>query len=156
MNKKVLGIIIGVFVLLIAIGTIVFVRKNANSPEKYEERLSQELKTLGKEFFEQFYYKQIAKDDKERKEMLEKFSELGIKISLDSLARWKYNETDKILKKFVSQEKVPCDKNETKVIIYPKSPYKSDSYTIDADIVCSKDKDKKITTTENKKTKEKK
>ena len=68
---------------------------------------------------------------------LEKYKDIGIKVSLDNLSRYKKDDMDDILKQFVNDKtKEECDRNSSMVIIYPKDPYGQKDYTVDAILVC--------------------
>lgn len=134
--KKEQYYILGGLVLLIIIVISLFMIFGGKSKNE-SQKLSKELKQLGISFYEEFYYKQIGKTDEEKKAFLEKYTDIGIKVSLDNLARYKKNETETILKKFVnSKTNTECDKNSSMVIIYPKEPYGKNDYRIDANLVC--------------------
>lgn len=133
-KNKIVLIVLGV-ILIAAI--ILFMVFGFRKEESQSVELSNNLKELGVEFYEDFYYKQIGKDDKERKEFLEKYKDIGIKINLDSLSRYKKEETEEILKQFVNNKtKKECDKTNSMVVIYPKNPYGQNDYKIDAQLVC--------------------
>lgn len=126
-------LIAGIVVIILIVGLIIVV--SGKGKESESQKLSSELKNLGIDFYENFYYKQIGTDDKERKEFLEKYTNIGIKVSLDNLVRYKKDDT--ILEKFVnSKTKKECDKTSSMVVIYPKEPYGKNNYTIDAMLVC--------------------
>lgn len=132
-NYLIIGGIILLLIIIVISILLIFNKKEVNE----EEKLTQELKSLGIEFYEDFYYRQIGTTDDERKEFLEKYKDIGIKVSLDNLARYKTDETDDILAKFVnSKTNEECDKTSSMVIIYPKESYSKTDYTIDAILSC--------------------
>lgn len=134
-NKKVVIMIISIIILVIFASIILFFTLNKSEDESL--KLSSSLKDLGIDFYENFYYKQIGKTDNERKEFLEKYKDIGIKVSLDNLSRYKKDDMDDILKQFVNDKtKEECDRNSSMVIIYPKDPYGQKDYTVDAILVC--------------------
>lgn len=133
-NKKTIIIIAIVLVIVVA---IIFGLTFLKKEDSQEQKLTNELKELGVDFYENFYYDQISSDDKERSEFLEKYVDIGIKINLDNLSRFKTEETEEIVKKFVNDDtKKECDRTSSMVIIYPKEPYEKDSYTIDVILEC--------------------
>ena len=136
LNKKQYYIIGGVALLVIIVIVsllIIF----GNKPKNESQKLSNELKQLGVSFYEDFYYNQIGKTDEEKKAFLEKYTDIGIKVSLDNLARSKKDESEEILKKFVnSKTNTECDKTNSMVTIYPREPYGKKDYRIDANLVC--------------------
>lgn len=134
-NKKVVIMIISIIILVIFASIILFFTLNKSEDESL--KLSSSLKNLGIDFYENFYYKQIGKTDNERKEFLEKYKDIGIKVSLDNLSRYKKDDMDDILKQFINDKtKEECNRNSSMVIIYPKDPYGQKDYTIDAILVC--------------------
>lgn len=134
-NKKVVIMIISIIILVIFASIILFFTLNKSEDESL--KLSSSLKDLGIDFYENFYYKQIGKTDNERKKFLEKYKDIGIKVSLDNLSRYKKDDMDDILKQFVNDKtKEECDRNSSMVIIYPKDPYGQKDYTVDAILVC--------------------
>lgn len=137
-NKK---MVIIPAVILVVVLIVVLVLVFAKKGESQEVKLTNELKELGIDFYENFYYKQVGSNDEERSEFLEKYKDIGIKISLDNLSRYKTDETEEIVKKFVNNEsKEECDRINSMVVIYPKEPYDKDSYTIDAMLECGYEK----------------
>lgn len=146
-NKK--WIIIGLVVLLVVIIAVVLIiclsgskDKESNQKEKLEARMGE----LAKNFYEVQYYPGLSKSDgskmsdDEKKEFAAKFKDTGITVGLDSLARVNAQEKEDILKEFVNEKTgKKCDVNNTKVIIYPKDPYKSDSYTFEVILDCGFD-----------------
>lgn len=133
-KNKIVLIVLGV-VFVIALVLFLFFGLKKETSQSIE--LSNSLKELGVEFYEDFYYKQIGSDDKERKEFLEKYKDIGIKVNLDSLSRYKKDETDEILKQFVNKKtEKECDKTNSMVVIYPNDPYGQKDYKIDAILEC--------------------
>lgn len=133
MKNKIIIVFI-VSILLIGIIIIISLTTNKNSQK---QELTKKMKEMGKEFYENFYYKQIGSTDEERKEFLKKFETIGIKVNLDNLSRYKSNDTGKILKDFVNKKtNKECDKINTQVIIYPKEPYNQNSYSLDVNLEC--------------------
>ena len=109
LNKKQYYIIGGIVLLLIVIISLFLIFNNHSKNES--QKLSKELKELGISFYEDFYYNQIGKTDEEKKTFLEKYTDIGIKVSLDNLARYKKDESEEIIKKFVnSKTNQECDK----------------------------------------------
>lgn len=134
-NKKVVIMIISIIILVIFASIILFFTLNKSEDESL--KLSSSLKDLGIDFYENFYYKQIGKTDNERKKFLEKYKDIGIKVSLDNLSRYKKDDMDDILKQFVNDKtKEECDRNSSMVIIYPKDPYGQKDYKIDSILAC--------------------
>lgn len=133
-NKKVV-IIAATIIGIILVSVIIFLVTKNNISQ--EEKLTSSLKELGIDFYENFYYNQISSDEKARAEFLEKYKDIGIKINLDNLSRFKTEETEEIVKTFVNDEtKKECDRINSMIIIYPKEPYEKKSYSIDAILKC--------------------
>jgi lipopolysaccharide export LptBFGC system permease protein LptF len=132
-NKKI--IIVGCLVLIIlVIATIVVVPKITYNQEK---KLTNELKNLGKSFYEDNYYNGLADNDEEREKVLSKYSELGMKVSLNNLVQIKNDESDDELAKFVNKKTGEnCDADNSTITIYPKEPYGVTDYNIEVTLVC--------------------
>ena len=116
--------------------TVLVLGLYATRPEEKnnEEELKKELTKLGKDFYENFYYDLVV--DSNGIDQISKFSTVGIKANLNALE--KYNsDNKKIIKKFVNSDtEKKCNKDNTKVIIYPKSPYKKGDYKIEIQLDC--------------------
>ena len=131
-NNKIFYNIIGVVVIvvLIVLGLIFFVF-NDN-----KKQLTKELENVGKNFYENYYYDKVGKDEKERPSLLSKYSTRGIKVDLENLASSSGNK-DELLNKFVNKKtKEKCNEINTKVTIYPKDPYGRKDYTIEVELDC--------------------
>ncbi|MDD6223415.1 MAG: hypothetical protein PUB18_00215 [bacterium] len=139
-NNLVIGIVV-VFVMisLVVVAMLLFGGKK----ESQKEKLSKSLEAMGTDFYENYYYPQIATTDEERKEFVKKYENMGIKINLDNLSRYNTSQNEERVKEFVNEEtKEKCDQTNTRVIIYPKSPYKKESYELKVELVCGFDKEK--------------
>lgn len=131
-NKKIIILIISI--LLMGVLVIVVLTTNNNSQK---QELTKKMEEMGKEFYENFYYKQVGSTDEERKEFLKKFETIGIKVNLDNLSRYNSQDTEKILKDFVNKKtNKECDKINTQVIIYPEEPYNQNSYKLTVNLEC--------------------
>ncbi|MCM1053585.1 MAG: hypothetical protein NC483_06405, partial [Ruminococcus sp.] len=107
-----------------------------------QEILETRLKELAKDFYEVKYYPNLTNSktgevmtEKEKKEFATKFKDSGITIDLSSLSRLYGDEKDAILEEFKNEGK-PCDYENTKVKIFPKSPYESTSYEVEIFLEC--------------------
>ena len=135
-NKKVI-IIVAAFVVLAVVGTIIGFRLSSSKKVEQKEELKDVLKDLGVSFYEDFYYKNIGNSDEERATKLARFESIGIKIDLDNLSRYNSSEVEDKIAKFVNKKTdEECDKKNTKVIIYPKSPYGKTDYEIETVLEC--------------------
>lgn len=141
-SKKI--IVIATTVLLVVVACLYFLVFRQSE----EEKLTKILTELGSDFYENFYCNQVGKTDEERVAFLKRFEEIGIKISLDNLARYKVDgddaknaEIEEKVKLFVNKStSKECNKDDTKVTIYPQSPYSNTSYKIEANLDCGFDK----------------
>lgn len=141
-NKKIIIISSIVLVIIVVLVLLLFIKPFEGKSQ--EQKLTNKLEELGIDFYENFYYNQISKDDKERAEFLKKYTDIGIKINLDNLSRFKVEETEKIVKEFVNKEtNEECDKINSMVVIYPKEPYEKKSYSIDVILECGNKETKK-------------
>ena len=136
LNKKRV-LLVGGIVLVVILLVVVLILILGGNKNNQSQTLSSSLKELGIDFYEDFYYKQVGSTDEERKEFLEKYKDIGIKISLDSLSRHNKEKTDEILAEFVNKETgEECDRTNSIVVIYPKDPYGKKDYSVDAVLVC--------------------
>ncbi len=139
LSKKATIIGIVVLVVIIAIvSAILLLGKKSNETE-----LNKSLEEMGKSFYENFYYEQIGTSSDERSNLLSKFTTVGIKIDLDNLSRYDNGKFKDEISKFVNNKtKEKCNKTNTKVTIYPKSPYGKTDYTVKTELDCGFDKEK--------------
>ncbi len=137
LNKKTLIIIASILVVVLVVLTVFILNPFAKSASQ-EEDMKKKLETMGAEFYEDFYYKQIDSLGEEKADFLKKYETLGIKVDLGNLSRYKgQNDSEEILKEFVNKEtNKACDKNKTQVIIYPQSPYDKKSYKLEVKLEC--------------------
>ena len=133
-NKTVVIIVIALFIVIAAVLFVVF-----NKPSNKKE-LETSLTEMGKSFYENFYYEQIGSSADERSTLLSKFTTIGIKIDLDNLGRYNNGEFSDEIKEFKNNKTdEKCNKTNTKVIIYPKSPYGKTDYKIEVKLDCGFD-----------------
>ena len=146
--KQIKGIVIlTIFIVLVCvIFIVIFSSKDSKNEEKMqtkeeisieqkEEKIKNQLNNIGKDFYENYYNYQVGSTDEERSDFLSKYESKGIKINLDNLSRYDEKNAIEINKFVYKKAKKVCDKSETKVIIYPISPYDKKSYKIDTKIV---------------------
>lgn len=140
-RKMTFGIIGGVVAAIVVIVVIVLFATGTigNKNKKVEKQLTSRLEELGKDFYENFYYKQAGNDEEAKKNFLSNYSKLGIKINLDNLVRYKTGESQKILDEFKNANGDACNSSNTKVAIYPKEPYGQKNYTIEVTLDCGFD-----------------
>ena len=76
----------------------------------------------------------------ERVEFVKKYGSIGIKVNLDNLSRYSGDGVAERVGQFKNDKtNEDCDKENTKVTIYPKEPYGKSDYTIEAVLVCGFD-----------------
>lgn len=131
LNKKVL-IIIAVLLVVVAVVLLAVFNKPSN-----EKELETNLTEMGKSFYENFYYEQVGSSADERSTLLSKFTTIGIKVDLDNLGRYNNGEFSDEIKEFKnSKTDEKCNQTNTKVIIYPKSPYGKTDYKVEVKLDC--------------------
>ena len=138
-RKKLLVEIIIIVLFLSVVGYLIglsYYEKPAT-----EKELNNYLEKMGKDFYTTFYYKEVTnkKTKKEYQEYLKKFETIGIKVSLRNLSMYNNGENDTMIKRFKNESKEECDKDNTKVIIYPKYPYEKNNYEIKTVLKCNFD-----------------
>lgn len=136
----VVAIAVIVVVVLFATGTI------GNKNKKVEKQLTARLEELGRNFYEEYYYKQVGKDEEARKNFVKGHAQNGIKIDLANLARANTIEQQNILNAFANATGDACSTTGTKVAIYPKEPYGPKDYEIKITLDCGFDKKETATT----------
>lgn len=130
-NKRLL-IIIGVILIVIVIVLILlFTSKNE------EKNLEGLLEEMGRDFYENYYYDQTGTTDEEKAEFLSRYATIGIKINLDNLGRYNSEANEEKIAEFVNPDtNESCDKENTRVIIYPKENYGKTDYDIEVELIC--------------------
>lgn len=143
LNKNVLIIIASILLVVLVVLVVVVVNPFAKKLSQ-EEEFKKKIETMGAEFYEDLYYKQVETLGDEKADFLKKFETIGIKVDLGNLSRYKGEDSEKILKEFVNKKtNEACDKTKTQAIIYPQAPYDKDSYKIEVNLVCGFEKDEK-------------
>lgn len=144
-NKKIIMLAAGVIVLVLVIIGIVFGVKSCNKGND-EKKLTNNLISIGKTFYEEFYYPQMEKTAEDNKKAgkkpddvkayMENLGKTGFKVNLANLS--KISKVDKKLVESLSKAK--CDEEKTSVRITPKSPYGKTDYDIEAELECGSKK----------------
>ena len=134
-NKKIIMLAAGVIVIVLVIIGIVFGVKSCNKGND-EKKLTNNLISIGKTFYEEFYYPQMESIQDDVKDYMKKFENTGIKVNLANLS--KVSKVDKKLVESLSKAK--CDEEKTSVRITPKSPYGKTDYDIEAELECGSKK----------------
>lgn len=135
-GKKIIQICL-IAVLLIVVFVVVFILTGGYKVS-LEDKLSKSLTNMGKEFYTDFYYKEISanKTSAEISDFLSKYKDVGIKINLDNLSRYNEEDNENKIKEFKNEDGKECNKTNTKAIIYPKSPYGEKDFTIEVELDC--------------------
>lgn len=127
-NKGRVIAIIGILILVLFLGVLVFY--NMNSEKRAEARLNQ----ISKIFYKYYYEDNSNKDDKDAvKVFLSKYAASGLTIRLKDMKIYidsKKVENYKALKN--------CNEEETKVTIYPTTPYGKNDFKIKTKLDCKK------------------
>ena len=124
-NKKII-IAIG-FILLIIGGILLLV----NSKFGRESLSKRDLRKITKEFYS--YYYDENNSDNNIKNYLMKYVDSGLTISLGDMEIYIESKSNGGTK-YSSLEK--CDRANSKITIYPKSPFEKDDYELKFDLVC--------------------
>ena len=135
--------LIATILLVIIIGIVILLNCISDKEKKLnqQEKLEDLFRTMSTEYYEDFYYNQIGNTQEERENFLIKYKSTGIQINLDSLSRYNSDVNSKRIEKFVNLEtNKKCDLKNTISIIYPKEPYKKDSYEINIKLDCGFEK----------------
>lgn len=122
--------------ILIVFGFGIFYLVGGSQSEK---TLSNKLEAVGQDFYENMYYDHIVanKSEAEVKEFFAKFTEIGIKVDLDNLARFDEEKYPNLIKDFTNKKsKEACHPINTKVIIYPSEPFNKTDYTLESELDC--------------------
>lgn len=135
-NKKINLIIemIVIFILLVIVGVaILLLLKDENIDSS---KMDDYIRNMASNFYINYYYDDIStgKSKEEIKEYLEQFKDIGIKVSMSSLSEYD-EDNNSIIEKFKKNGKY-CDRNETKAIIYPISPYGKKDFSVESIIDC--------------------
>ena len=144
-NQTIIMYIGVILVLIILIVGGVFLFNNRGSKDSQEKKFISRIEEMGKKFYEEFYFPMTGTTDEERATTVKQYETLGIKVSLSNLSRYNTEDSQAVLNEFVNKKtKKACDKENTKAIIYPTSPYGKKDYKIEVILECgfdSKDKE---------------
>jgi hypothetical protein len=134
-------IIVMIIAPVVVIGAAIGIFLTVSASRTNEKALQANLETLGRDFYESYYFEQISEayDADKRSDFLSKYTSLGIKVNLDNLER--YPSKDLSNKDMVAEFKnretgEPCDLTETKVSIFPEEPYDKTDYRIETILSC--------------------
>lgn len=125
-NKKIIFVITIIIILVLFLGVLVFLNLDT------EKRAETRLKQLSKVFYKYYYEDNSDKKDKDKiKVFLSNYSSTGLTIKLKDMETYidtKKVENYKDLKK--------CNAEETKITIYPKSPYGKEDFKVELNLKC--------------------
>jgi hypothetical protein len=124
-NKKIMFLI--AIILFIIAGILILV----NSKIGKESLSRRDIRKITKEFYS-FYYDENNTDDNV-KNYLRKYINTGLTISLGDMEIYIENKSNGGTT-YSSLEK--CDRANSKITIYPKSPFGKDDYELKFDLVC--------------------
>lgn len=133
-KTKIIQIVL-LFIFVVAIFIVIFLFANSKFTFNKIEKMENSLTKVGKSFYSDFYYEQISvgKTDKEVENFLSQFKEVGIKISLENLEKYKNDDNANDIKILSDGE---CDKEKTQVTIYPNQKYGKTDFTIKIKLEC--------------------
>lgn len=135
-NVLIIKLSIMAFVLLFIVFGFVFNKMNLFA----KVDLKESLEKMATDFYENFYYNQVEQLENaevDKTKFLEEFKTVGIKISLNNLEEYDDGKYVEEIAKFVnSKTKTPCNKYNTRAIIYPKEPYGKTDYEIEINLEC--------------------
>ncbi|MCM1053024.1 MAG: hypothetical protein NC483_03535 [Ruminococcus sp.] len=132
LNNKHFMIIIGAIIVVIIIIVCLFAFSNKNI------NLNKELETLGKTWYETYYWPNVGNDDEKRADTLSKYTVEGVTIDLNNLSKYPFSEGKIDL--FVNEKTgEKCDTNKTKVTVIPTSPFGIKDYSIRVTLDCGLD-----------------
>lgn len=132
MSKKKIGIIAGAAVLVIGVVVALILILGGSNQKKLESNLT----TLGKQFYEEFYYPSQEKSQEDVKAFVKKFEKTGIKVNLENIAKVSKVDQELVNSMVNKKTKKACDKTESYVIIKPKKAYGKTDYTIEVNLEC--------------------
>ena len=125
------SIIAGVILLavLIVLCITVFFNKERITTKK--------VKSMGVDYYNNYLYDTLSKDRKKEdlNKILAKYAGIGIKINLETLEKYSSGKYKNEIKNLKSNKKA-CDKNNTKVTIYPEEPYNKTDYRVEVELDC--------------------
>lgn len=135
MNKKKVLSIIVLFIGLVIIGMlIIYFTKDLRISK--EEKIVRDLTSMGEKLYSDYYYSQISsnKTTDEVISFLKKYETTGLKFNLSEMEKYSDEYKEKI-STFKNKKKL-CDKENTMVIIYPKSPYTKTDFDSEIKLDC--------------------
>ena len=128
MKKKNIIAIVGIIILLLIIGGVIFIPKIFKGASKEVELIN-----LTKEFYG-YYYSEVAKSNDVEK-FLKGYKDSGLRISLGDLEVY-LNGKKAAEQDYSTFEK--CDVDKTYATIYPKDPYGKKDIEVKVTLSCQK------------------
>ena len=120
-------------VVLIILVALIIVSLIGNSEGYKKKTYEKNITTMAKDFYENFYYDLAIKDLGQSQ--IEKFEKNGIEITLGTVEKRNLKNKE-MVQQFKKLNKESCDKEKTKVVIYPKEPYGKNDYELKVTLDC--------------------
>lgn len=138
MNKILKTILIITTFIIMCVFIFLVTTSVKNKQRREEDKLYNTLNSVVKDFYKDYYYPVVlGDDDSTRKLNAESYKSTGITITLKELSKYKVGEEDSILSQFKNyRTQMPCDYDNTKIVIYPQLPFGSEDIRIESNIVC--------------------
>ncbi len=133
-NNKNLLMIIGIIVLIVVIvGVIIFANSNnGDMKSKIDSKtLEDKLKEIGKDFYSGYYHNL---EESTRNDTLSGFVDNGIRIDITNVQL--LVDVDQSTLDQLKKDK--CNFDETKITVYPKSPFGENDYSVSVELSCQK------------------
>ena len=129
-SKLIIEIVI-ILVLIIALGIVIL---SLSKEETFTSSdMDDALREMSEKYYKDYYYDNISKENV--KKYLQQFKDKGITVTLYDLYEYDPNNNTPIIDKFVKNGNA-CNRDETKAIIYPCSPYGRDNINVVSIIDC--------------------
>ena len=137
-KRKTIIPIILLIIFLVMLGFLSFIFFN-NMKKETKGNFSTDLTKMGETIYKDYYYEitKVGKTDEELKNYLKKFETIGLSFNLVELAKYSDENFDKI-NEFLSDN--DCSRENTKVIIYPKDPFRKIDFDSEVKIDCEEKK----------------
>lgn len=118
-----------VIVALVVIIVFLFARNT-------QAHLNTTLESMGRDWYENFYWQNVGSDDKSRTDFLSRYKDIGIKVDLDNLGRYNSDVNSSKVAEFHPDSDNGCDSKKTMVTIKPQDPYGKSDYKIETTLSC--------------------
>jgi len=136
-SRRIHIVIILVVVLALIVLAVLFVANNGDQTSKKKEQLTTYLKEMGSEFYTESFYKQLdeGRSKEELFELLKKYEDIGVKVSLDTLSRTASDKNKERIKDF-TYDGSECNRDNTKAIVFPQPPFGMNDYRVETELDC--------------------